>query len=128
MSVFISYSRGDTSFVEQIASHFINDGLIVSLDKTGVKPGEMWAPKIQKLIQESFCVLVVLSPESVTSPNVLNELSFALDEGKTVVPLIIRDCQIPLRLCGIEYCDFRQDHQGGIKALMRAIRPTLGHS
>ena len=41
---------------------------------------------------------VVLSPRSVTSQNVMDEVSYALEEGKRVVPIVCEDCKVPFRL------------------------------
>lgn len=40
--------------------------------------------------------LVVLSPSSVESPNVQDEITFALEEKKTVIPVFHRDCKVLL--------------------------------
>ena len=43
-------------------------------------------------------MLLILSPASVKSKNVRNEISFALDENKVIIPVLFRDCTVPLQL------------------------------
>src|SRR4051812_37125590 len=66
-------------------------------------------------------VVAILSPFSVGSANVLDELSFALEKGKRIVPVLYRDCEIPLRLHRIQYVDFRTDYHEGLQRLLATL-------
>jgi WD40 repeat protein len=66
-------------------------------------------------------MLVILSPASVNSTNVMDEVSFALEEKKTVIPVLHKDCTIPFRLRRVQYVDFRQDYGRGVKELLRTL-------
>ena len=55
----------------------------------------------------------------------MDEVSFALDEGKTVIPVICRDCVVPLRLRRAQYADFRKDYARGLKELLEILAPLL---
>ena len=68
------------------------------LDQLDLDPGQRWARAIEEALIHCPRLLVVLSPASVTSKNVEDEISFALEEGKPVIPVLYRDCRIPLRL------------------------------
>ena len=120
-SIFISYSSKDFRFVKRLINSLETAGFTVSIDKVAIKPGDSWAHIVERLLRNSRCVLVVLSPSSVLSKNVIKELAFAQDEGKRVIPIFRRQCEIPLGLRGISYCDFRADHAAGLAALMRAL-------
>jgi hypothetical protein len=52
---------------------------------------------------------------------VMDEVSYALDEGKLVVPVLIRSCNIPLRLRRVQYIDFTADYDTGFAQLLRAL-------
>lgn len=78
-------------------------------------------------------MIIVLSPESADSPNVRDEVSYALEEQKLVIPLLYRDCKIPFRLRRLQFIDFTADYKKGFSQLTRAIRlekpaiaPALG--
>lgn len=66
-------------------------------------------------------MLVILPPASVNSTNVMDEVSFALEEKKTVIPVVYRDCTIPFRLRRVQYVDFRHDYARGLKELLRIL-------
>jgi hypothetical protein len=57
-------------------------------------------------------MLLVLSPGSVDSTNVMDEVSFALEERKLV---------IPFRLRRVQYIDVRTDYQSGLHELLRIL-------
>lgn len=61
--VFISYSRMDIAFVEQLVSDLKETGLDVWYDLSGLDGGVRWRIEIEKAIRESQYVLVVLSPD-----------------------------------------------------------------
>ena len=65
--VFISYSRKDLDFVEQLATDLKAAGLEVWYDLSGLEGGARWRIEIEKAIRESQYVLIVLSPDSVVS-------------------------------------------------------------
>jgi hypothetical protein len=66
-------------------------------------------------------MLVILSPASVNSTNVLDEVSFALETQKTIMPVLYRDCEIPFRLRRVQYVDFRSDYALALKGLLRTL-------
>jgi hypothetical protein len=68
-------------------------------------------------------MLVVLSPAAVASNNVMDEVAFALDEGKTVIPVLREECRIPFRLRRVQYIDFKSDYPAGLEALLRTLVP-----
>jgi hypothetical protein len=78
-------------------------------------------------------LLVVLSPESVKSHNVLDEVGLALDQGKRVLPVLFETCDIPFRLRRIQYIDCSREYARGLASLERALRaaeliPPANHS
>jgi hypothetical protein len=48
---------------------------------------------------------VILSPRSVASDNVADEISFAIDSGKSVLPVMIEKCVLPLRITRMHLID-----------------------
>ena len=75
--VFISYSRRNLAFVEQLAFDLKEAGLDVWYDLSGLDGGARWRVEIEKAIRSSQYVLVVLSPASVASDWVEGEYLFA---------------------------------------------------
>jgi formylglycine-generating enzyme required for sulfatase activity len=70
--------------------------------------------------------MVVLAPESMESQNVKDELSYAIDSGKYILPVVIKPCKVPLRLRRFQYVDFTdkpyKDSLADIKHLLSNTR------
>ena len=90
----------------------------VWLHQIDITAGDLWDVAVQRALLACPRMVVILSPVSVASPNVLDEISFALRKRKTIVPVLYRDCEMPFRLDRIQYLDFRTDYSRGFKALL----------
>jgi hypothetical protein len=78
-------------------------------------------PPIQDALNNCQRLLVILSPSSVSSTNVEDEVAFALEEHKTVIPVFYRDCKVPFQLRPFQYVDFKTDYDRGLKTLLRTL-------
>src|SRR5215472_16378251 len=119
---FVSYSRTDTDFVLRLCQDLRGAGASIWLDKLDIHPGEEWDQAIERGLSECGRMLVVLSPKSVTSQNVLDEIGYALSRKKPIIPVLYRDCEVPYRLNRLEYVDFRTDYEERLKYLVSAIK------
>ena len=122
-TAFISYSREDSEFTLRLANDLKAAGAAVWLDQLDIAPGERWAKAVEDALNNCPHMLVILSPSSASSTNVDDEVSFALEEKKTVIPVIYRDCRIPFRLRPFQYVDFRGEYDLGLKRLLKT-RPA----
>ncbi|MDT8414065.1 MAG: toll/interleukin-1 receptor domain-containing protein [Flavobacteriaceae bacterium] len=120
-TIFFSYSRDDSEFVLQLAKNLRQAGANIWLDQLDISAGSRWDKSIEQVLTRSKTLLVILSKTSVTSDNVLDEVSFALEEGKTVVPVLLEDCEIPFRLRRLQYADFTENREKGIQTLIHAL-------
>src|SRR5436190_8550379 len=120
-SAFFSYSRHDSEFVLKLAKDLRAAGAGVWLDQLDITPGQRWDSSIEKALAECPHLLVVLSPSSVESTNVMDEVSFALEESKLVIPVLYRDCKIPFRLRRLQYIDARVEYEKGLAELLRML-------
>lgn len=120
-AAFFSYSREDSEFVLQVAGDLKAANANVWLDQMDIVPGQRWDDAVEQALAECPRMLVVLSPAAVHSTNVMDEVSFALEEGKTVIPILYRDCGIPFRLRRVQYIDFRRDYQRGLAELLKIL-------
>ena len=125
---FISYAREDSEFGLRLAKDLRAAGLDLWLDQLDIHPGERWDESVEKALRSSASLLVVLSPTAVQSNNVMDEISFALEENKRVIPILHRACEIPFRLRRVQHIDFTAEYQGGLRRLLRSLgiedRPT----
>ncbi len=81
-------------------------------------------PAIERALRACKSLIVVVSPDAVVSREVNAEWRAALQDGKLVVPLIHKSCEIPFRLNSIQYVDFRDkrpDWPQGIDQLAYAL-------
>ena len=91
-TAFFSYSRHDSEFALRLAEDLKAAGANVWLDQLDIAPGQRWARAVQDALNNCHRLLVILSPASVDSTNVEDEVAFALEEHKTVIPVFYRDC------------------------------------
>jgi hypothetical protein len=119
---FISYSREDSEFAFRLAQDLRAAGANVWLDQLDIQPGRPWDNAIEDALMGAPQMLIVLSPSSAKSDNVRNEISFALDQGKIIVPVLYKDCVVPLRLQRSQRIDFRADYATGLAHLLEHLR------
>jgi hypothetical protein len=79
-------------------------------DLSGLEGGSRWGMEIQNALQNSDYVIVVLSPDSVESEWVEREYLFASNLKKRILPLMYRECNIPLSFLNLNYVDVRGEN------------------
>ena len=120
-SAFVSYSREDSEFALRLAQDLKEGGANVWLDQIELIPGLPWDNAIEEALLSAPQMLVILSPTSVKSENVRDEISYALKQGKTVIPVLYMECVIPLRLERKQHIDFRNDYARGLAHLLKYL-------
>lgn len=80
MQVFISRARADMALARKLSEKLKKAGLDVWFDEEQVLPGQNWAAEIAKALQESQVMIVLLTPDSLRSPRVKQEISYALGD------------------------------------------------
>lgn len=118
---FFSYSRVDSGFVLKLATDLKNEGLNAWLDQLDIQPGSRWDASIEHALNEAEVMLVVLSNSSVKSENVLDEVSYAINKGKRVIPLLIDNCEVPFRIARFQRIDFASDYNTGLRNLVKTL-------
>jgi hypothetical protein len=121
--IFFSYARADTQFVLELANELRSAGVNLWIDQLDIVPGERWDNAVQNALATAPCLLVVLSPESVASQSVMDEVAFALQSNKRVVPVLYQRCDIPFRIQRLQYIDFTTSYDEGFSQLIRALKP-----
>lgn len=121
--IFFSYSRSDASdFALKLATELKNAGINVWIDQLDIPVGRAWDIEIEKALERANCVIFILSNKSVSSDNVLNEIGYALDEEKQVIPILISDCKIPIRVRRLQHIDFRSNYFDGLAKLLKDVQ------
>ncbi len=118
--IFISYSRDDLEFVTRLVKGLRDKGKHVWFDSQ-IRSGSQWDRTIEKEIRACDILITVMSETSVDSPNVMDEVSLAIDLNKRIIPILMRECDIPMRLRRYQYVDFTQGVQWGFNRLLDDI-------
>ena len=124
--VFISYSRRDLAFVEGLAADLKAAGLDVWYDLSGLEGGARWRIEIEKAIQESQYVVIVLSPDSVASVWVEEEYLFASKFRKKILPLFYKQCDLPLGYYTRHFIDIQgENYKRNFDEVLRSLGVDL---
>lgn len=126
MPLFISYSHADKEFVDKLAMQLVTRKVNVWLDRWEMHVGESLITKIQQAITDASALLVILSPDSVDSEWCKKELNCGLirelEERRIVIlPILVRECKIPLFLREKMYADFRTSFDVGLRTILEAV-------
>lgn len=134
--LFVSHSSADTPWVEALVKRLrleIVGGHPLRVFYSGwdLDPGQNFVLGLQKGLQSSQFVAVVLSPDSIQSGWVDREwtttvLSDPSGRAGRLIPLFLKDCDIPLLLRALQYIDFRQSSkfESSYQRLLRRIQGT----
>src|SRR5256885_6244700 len=104
-SYFLSYSRTDERFALRLAKDLRARGVAMWVDQLDIRPSEHWDRAIERAVSACRGLVVIISPRSVASENVADEISFAIDSGKSVLPVMIEKCVLPLRITRMHVID-----------------------
>lgn len=120
-NVFVSYSRVDSQFVLKLCTELRRDGANLWLDQLDIATGATWDIEIEKALEACDCLLFIVSKASASSNNVLNEVYYALEEKKRVLPVKIDDCKIPFRISRLQYIDLSINYDNGFENILKAL-------
>ena len=121
-TIFFSYSRADQKFVLELAKKLRKIGADIWIDQLDIEAGRNWDKSVERALESSDSVLVVMSKSSVESVNVMDEVSIAIEEGKNVIPLLLEECKRPFRLKRRHYVDFTDDKDKAFEILVATLK------
>ena len=122
-SIFISYSRREVGFVDDLYGHLDKDGYQTWLDYRSLVPGKPWKEQIYQGIEGASVVLLVVSKASIASDNVEMEWKSVLKQkGKRIILLIFETMDLPPELENFEWVDFRENYSKALQELFRQLQ------
>ncbi len=131
LRVFISYSRDDLEFADQLDAALDICGFECTIDRHGIPGGAEWMRRLGNLIGEADTVVFVLSPASARSKICGWEVEEATRLGKRILPVNCRpleDSSPPQHLRTLNYIYFYAEPKApgsgfgsGLKALVAAL-------
>ncbi|KHT13041.1 toll/interleukin-1 receptor domain-containing protein [Pectobacterium aroidearum] len=128
ISIFLSHNNSDKDFVRKLARDLENHGVRYWLDEAEMKIGDSLIMKIREGIDNVDYFAVILSPNSINAPWVVNELDVAMNQqisGRKikVLPIMLKECEPPGFLLGKLYGDFRceENYEESFRILINSI-------
>jgi TPR repeat protein len=112
LRVFVSYSRDDLDFADQLDAALNAYGFECIIDRQDISGGEDWKRRLGNLISEADTVVFVLSPTSARSEICAWEVEEAARLGKRILPVNCRPLKgasPPPRLRDLHYIFFHAD-------------------
>jgi formylglycine-generating enzyme required for sulfatase activity len=136
LKVFVSYSRADMAFADELAAGLELLGEFeVSIDRHSIHEGEDWKTRLGALIAAADTVVFILSPQSATSSICLWEVDHATGLSKRILPvqaLPLGNVEPPSQLAALNYVRFDPDETGrersfieGLGGLRRALNTDV---
>ena len=118
---FISYSRSESVLVDELADRLNHAGVDTWIDYLHLVPGSSWSDQIDRGIDESDVIVVVVSPRAVESSHVVNEFDRGIAAGKRVILAIAEPTPLPSHLDECEWVDVRTRFHSATRWLADAI-------
>ncbi|MBN1979335.1 MAG: TIR domain-containing protein [Anaerolineae bacterium] len=126
---FISYSHRDKEWVRDwLLPRLEKEGLSVCADFRDFEPGAPSVTEMERAVQQSRKTLLVLTPNYLASEWAEFEsiLAATLDPAareRRVIPLLLEQCELPLRIRSLTYLDFAgSDREFPLQRLLAAVR------
>ncbi len=128
--VFISYSRLDLAFANELATALESSAdFEILIDRVGIGHGEAWRERLGRLIVECDTLVFVLSPDSIASDVCAWEISEARRLSKRIIPVLWRAVdfsQVPDDLSAINAVPFDGEYAvSGLPKLVAALNSDL---
>ena len=123
---FLSYSRSDQDFALRFATDLRAREVAIWIDQLDIRPSEHWDRAIERAVRDCCGLVVILSPRSVESDNVADEISYAIDRGKPVLPVMIERCPMPLRITRMQMIDATGDYDRALQQCLEVIASKDG--
>lgn len=109
LRVFISYSRRDEDFAQELLVGLQLQGFEPYLDKHDIAAGEAWETRLGRLIESADTVVFVISPDAVASQRCAWEVEQAVALNKRLLPIVwkrVDEALVPTRLKQLNYIFF----------------------
>jgi len=82
MKVFLSYARKDSALACRLADCLTRAGFAVWTAEHQIVPGDNWAKKIGKALDDAQLMVILLTPGALESDSVRADIEFALSSRK----------------------------------------------
>jgi len=123
---FLSYSRINQDFAKRLAKELKSEGFDLWFDQMDIPAGARWDREVERALKECEIFMIIMTPASVDSENVLDEIGYAIDTGKQFLPVLLENCEVPFRLRRFQYVDFtNKDFDDGVESAKQLLRGLI---
>ena len=124
--VFISYAAKDRTRVLDLVERLRAAGVSLWIDQMGIEGATMWSQEIVAAIRNCKVLILAISENSAGSENVVKEVALASEGRKRILPVYIRQAEIPesmaYQLAGIQRIEFFEGREdAALQAIIRAL-------
>lgn len=112
----------DREFALNIANRLRNSEVNVWIDVIDIPKGSRWDDELEAALDKCGSLVFILSPNSVESQHVKDEVYAIAEKGGYVVPILLKECRIPLRYRRLQRIDFTGDFELAYAATLEALR------
>ena len=123
--LFFSYSREDSRFALKLAESLRSAGVHLWIDQLDIPAGARWDQSVESALKECPRLILILSPASVESQNVMDEINFAIGQNRTILPVLYQECSIPFRLNRLQRLDFTGNFDSAFEKLLAALENSI---
>lgn len=120
--IFISHSSNDTDFARQLAQALTEVGIDVWIDVNSIRAGSRWNDAVQEGLKTCDAMILILTPDSMESPNVGDEWLYYLRRQKPIFTVLWKPTDIHFQLERIQYIKF---HEQEFTAAFERLRAEL---
>lgn len=125
--VFISYSRKDIAFAKELFAGLSKAGLDIWIDWEDIPPGADWLDEIQQSIEQADAFVFIISRKSIDSEICSQEVTYAAENNKRLIPIIIDDIDpngVPDFIASLNWIFLREedDFDSSLELLLQAIQ------
>ncbi len=86
-NVFISYKRSESSALALLVNHRLKDSSVVPFVDMALEAGGNWHADLEERIKGCDYFIVLIGEDTLASPMTLQEISWALDAERTIIPI-----------------------------------------
>ena len=120
--VFISYQHLSDNEASEIYKHLTNAGLRVWQDVNDIRHSNRWSVAINEALRNARRLILLLTPEAMSSEEVFNEWFYFYTQHKPIHCLLLKECEVHYQLLPYQYLDWRIADNRDWRLLLRGLR------
>lgn len=130
--IFISHNSKDKAIARSLSMRLKKDGLRVWFDEWEIKPGDLVGFKVEKGLEQSRILILLMSEAAFDSQWVTLERQTQLfrdpmNRKRRFVPVLLENCKIPDMISQFAYVDWRKKSDDSYQKLLTACRSIPNH-